>query len=216
MITRITLFTSYLHVTQMRFKSTYIFFFFLIAFCSSYLMQAQDAHLSQYYAAPIMLNPGLTGNFDGTYRLAAVYRDQWRSVMDDPFKTLSASFDMRRRLSKRSQYPDQLGFGISFFSDRADVSRFSTTSIMLSAAFHKSLDTRGNNYLSFGISGGINQRGLIYDNLTFNDMFNGVDGYTMPSDENLPNNNVVVPDFAAGVFWNVRPNQFASYHLGFS
>ncbi len=199
----------------MRYNSVY-FLFFGITLCCAFGLKAQDAHLSQFYAAPIMLNPGLTGNFDGSYRLAAVYRDQWRSVMDHPFRTFAASFDMRQRLSRRSQTPDMLGFGVAFLADRADHSRFSTTSVLLSGAFHKALNTRGTNYLSFGIAGGINQRGLIYDNLVFNDQFNGVDGYTDPSSENLPNNSVVVPDFGAGVFWNVMPTPEASYHLGFS
>ena len=56
--------------------------------------QAQDIHFSQFYASPLTLNPALSGFHDGTFRVAGIYRNQWRSVTT-PFQTYGASFDMR-------------------------------------------------------------------------------------------------------------------------
>jgi hypothetical protein len=39
-----------------------------------YLAQAQDPHFDQYYNFASQLNPALVGNYDGSYRLAALYR----------------------------------------------------------------------------------------------------------------------------------------------
>ena len=57
-------------------------------------ISAQDIHFSMFYASPITLNPALTGVFDGTYRVAAIYRNQWQSV-STPYNTFAASFDIK-------------------------------------------------------------------------------------------------------------------------
>jgi hypothetical protein len=51
--------------------------------------RAQDQHFSQFYAAPLSLNPALTGAMEGSYRVGTVYRDQWRKVMEQPIRTFS-------------------------------------------------------------------------------------------------------------------------------
>ena len=60
---------------------------------------AQDPRFSQYNAAPQILNPAMTGLFNGNYRVSAIYRSQWRSILGDEavplFRTFSGSFDMR-------------------------------------------------------------------------------------------------------------------------
>jgi len=38
---------------------------------------AQDPNFSQFFASPLTLNPALTGKFDGNFRLAGNYRNQW-------------------------------------------------------------------------------------------------------------------------------------------
>ena len=42
-----------------------------------FLLNGQDIHHSQFYTAPLNLNPGLTGIFNGDQRLALNYRRQW-------------------------------------------------------------------------------------------------------------------------------------------
>jgi hypothetical protein len=69
-----------------------------IALCCGLLFSAgsyaQDLHFSQFYNAPLNLNPGLTGVFSGDLRFGANYREQWASV-PVPYLTFSAAFDQK-------------------------------------------------------------------------------------------------------------------------
>ena len=40
----------------------------------------QDPHFSQFFSSPLTLNPALTGKFDGVFRAAGNYRDQWPAI----------------------------------------------------------------------------------------------------------------------------------------
>ncbi len=54
---------------------------------------AQDIHFSQYSASPLTLNPALTGNFNGFYRVSGIYRNQWPKLTSK-FVTYSVSADI--------------------------------------------------------------------------------------------------------------------------
>lgn len=45
------------------------------------IINAQNPHFSQFYTFASQLNPSLVGNYDGSYRVAAVYRNQWSSAL---------------------------------------------------------------------------------------------------------------------------------------
>ena len=62
-------------------------------FCITVLGYAQDNHFSQFYAAPMTVNPALTGLFDGRYRGIVNYRTQWNSILNTAFVTKGASGD---------------------------------------------------------------------------------------------------------------------------
>src|ERR1044071_9081282 len=78
---------------------------------------AQDPNFSQFFASPITLNPALTGKFDGVYRFAANYRNQWPTI-NNAYTTATASFDMGILKDRIPDY-DQFGIGIMGFTDRA-------------------------------------------------------------------------------------------------
>ena len=46
-----------------------------------------DPHFTQYYIHTSWLNPAMTGLFDGDYRIAGIYRNQWGNV-GSPFSTM--------------------------------------------------------------------------------------------------------------------------------
>jgi len=78
-----------------------LFFFALLFFTD---LSAQDKHFTQFYSSPLTLNPALTGAYIGRYRLSTVYRDQWRSVVETPFRTFAAELDVRFDVKTNSQY----------------------------------------------------------------------------------------------------------------
>ena len=192
-------------------KKILLFFFSLLFFAD---LSAQDKHFTQFYASPLTLNPALTGAYIGRYRLSTVYRDQWRSVVETPFRTFAAELDVRFDVKTNSQYKDAAAIGLLFFRDRATGIDFSTQQIALSGAYHKGLDFDNRQFLTLGFQGGISQRNVNYEQLTFGDQFNGINGYTFGTDEDLPGNNFSFGDLALGINYAFNPKPRTSLFVG--
>ena len=175
--------------------------FLLLIFlcCTSSNVMAQDKHFTQFYASPLTLNPALTGAMQGRYRLAAIYRDQWRGVLDDPYTTFSTAVDVNFDVEFDSRYKDQVAVGLLFFNDNVSGLDFSTNQIAFSAAFHKGLDYDKRQFLSLGIQGALSQRNINYEEITFHDEFNSIDLYNEPTQEIFPENNFSYGDFNVGL-----------------
>ena len=62
----------------------------ILLFCCT--AKAQDPHFTQYQSSPLLLNPTLTGFFNGDVRISGVYRNQWQNIAS-PFNTGSFSVD---------------------------------------------------------------------------------------------------------------------------
>ena len=58
---------------------------FCITLLNSNLIRSQDFHLSLYDAAPMFLNPALTGVVDSKFRVHAQYKNQWKIVSFKPY-----------------------------------------------------------------------------------------------------------------------------------
>jgi len=185
---------------------------------------AQDPRFSQYNASPLILNPGMTGLFNGNYRVAAIYRSQWSSILGDEavplFRTFSGSFDMR--FGGIGQMNDAFGFGAVFLSDKAGEAAFGTNQVNLSFAYHKSLSRDANHYITLGIQAGAAQRGLNYNNLRFGNQFDG-EGFnpTINPGEVIGDENFMFFDVNAGLMWYYaskrnkgRFNVYAGFSLG--
>ena len=158
---------------------------------------SQDRFFTQFYATPLEVNPALTGAIDGTYRVSLAYHDQWRGILDNPYQTYGVFGDFRFSLGDRSK--DYAGAGIAFVADRNGIFNYNTNQITVSGAFHKNLNGRSTQYLSGGFYLGILQRSVNYENLTFEDQFNGLDGYTPGTREDLPENNIATGDIGIGL-----------------
>jgi type IX secretion system PorP/SprF family membrane protein len=117
--------------------------------CATFALRGQDLHFTMFDRAPLWLNPAHTGNFEGTFRVGAVYRDQWRSFLgSNAFKTPLLYFDapIIRGLGKY----DWIGVGGSFVSDRAGMNRFGVSGGSLSGAYHLSLDKDRRTVITLG------------------------------------------------------------------
>jgi type IX secretion system PorP/SprF family membrane protein len=182
---------------------------------------ATDPHFSMFYAAPLLLNPAMTGAFDGNYRFSAIYRSQWGSVLGGEavpmFSTPAASFDFRT--NKAFMQGDAFGFGLYLMDDRAGESKFSTLQVGLSIAYHKSLDRRNEHFLSLGFSSSIWQRSINYAGLQFPDQNNqGQYDAGLPTGEYLVNNNFLFWDVNVGLMYTGRfgRRSRASGYIGIS
>ncbi len=176
--------------------------------------KTQDLNISQTYAAPLLLNPALTGAYNGNFRISALYRDQWSSLVGDPFRSFLISGDSRLSFGKRNKTGDHVGAGVLISSDKVNPYDFSTNSITFNGAYHKRLGEGKVNYLSVGIQFGLAQKNFSYENFTFQDQFNGVDDFPFGTRENLPANNFANFDLSLGLNYATQLKDNLSLEVG--
>ena len=184
-------------------------------------LAAQDAAFTQSFASPGTLNPALTGLFEGRYRIALNHRRQWPQQLETPFTTSSFGADFHYRLNNKRRDSDSFGAGIYFTNDRVAGVGFGHNQFMLGAAYHKTLDARGDRKLSIGAQLGIAQQTFGYGSLTFQDEFNGTTGFVRGSGgELLPENSISYADYQLGLNYSSTPTRrtavftgLAMYHL---
>lgn len=183
---------------------------------STTVSQAQDQDFTQFYTSPTTLNPALTGGMQSQFRVSFNYRDQWRNVLETPITTFAAAADFRFSIfNSGPSKKDAVGFGLVFYNDRP-TSTYSTNQAMLGGAYHKSLDRRGEKYLSLGFQAGVAQRNTNYSVLSFDDQFDGNTGYNDPTQEVLPENNFAYGDFAVGLNYSYTPERSLGFNTGVS
>lgn len=177
---------------------------------------AQDPNFSQFFVSPLTLNPALTGKFNGDFRIAGNYRDQWPEI-SKAFITSTVSFDMgilRNRLSDI----DGLGIGIMAMTDKTANGILSGNFISVSAAYHKGLDEDGFHQLGIGFQGSYSNKRLDGTKLNFLDELDQNGGWTVPSAETIDNRQVNTShfDFAIGVLYNGSTDGYNNFYLGTS
>lgn len=112
-------------------------------------MQSQEIYFSQYWLTPTALNPGLTGQFKGSYRGSGVARTQDRGI----YNMLGLTVDAPIIRGLRKQ--DWVGVGIHLGSsnDGNAAVRFKRNVYGLNAAYHIGLDKKQTRIFSIGVQG---------------------------------------------------------------
>lgn len=191
-------------------------YFYYLACCCLLLpgMRAngQDLHLSQYYAAPLYLNPALTGMVNGSFRVSLNHKNQWASITN-PYTTYVAAFDAPvKRVG--------LGFGAS--SQTAGDGGYRDLNLVGSFSYDVPLGS-GRSHIVFGVQGGIIQKSFDASKLTFDDQYDPSTGFSPdnPTGESFPQTSVLMPEVNAGLLYFYgsaisRVNPFvgiSSFHL---
>ena len=168
------------------------------AIVATFQANAQDLHYSQYNVQSSLLNPGLVGNYDGSYRIGAIFRSQWASALGSAgYQTVGADVDFC--LLEGYLKGDKLAIGVGFFNDRSGAAALTNTSANLTVAYHKSFGAEGQHRLSLGLQGAFLQTRV--DNPLFADQFNGFnETNSLSSSENF-SHGVYKFDFNAGLYW---------------
>lgn len=133
----------------------YLAAFFLCVF--SYI-QAQDFHLSLYDAAPLFLNPAMTGLIDTRMRAHLHFRNQWNALAYKPFTTTLVSFDVPK---------GKWGFGGQISNMRAGAGNLNILQVVGSTAYSVPVDKDKYHNLSLGLQLGFTQKRIEYQVLTF-------------------------------------------------
>jgi type IX secretion system PorP/SprF family membrane protein len=155
---------------------------------------AQDIHFSQFFQSPLLLNPALCGQFEGSYRVGLNQRTQWRSVTT-PYSTFAVGADANNITvpdglfnSKDGNFAElPLNGGISIYSDKAGDSQLKTTGINLMAG--KKIQSPFSNKSTFHVGAmlGFTSMKIDYSKLTYDSQWNGVNyDPNAPSGEVFP------------------------------
>ena len=171
-----------------------VFALFAVAVLSatSIRLTAQDIHFSQFFQSPLLLNPALCGQFEGSYRVGINQRTQWRSVTT-PYSTFAAGADANNITRPDGIFNSEDGNfkelpfhgGISVYSDKAGDSQLKTTGVNLMVAQQFKLSSAKKSALNVGAMIGYTSMKIDYSKLTFDSQWNGVN-----YDPNQPNGEV--------------------------
>lgn len=158
---------------------------------------AQDPQFTQFYAAPMYLNPAYTG-VTYEHRFVANYRNQWPGIKKT-YTTYMASYDYN--MASLSS-----GLGIAVMQDRAGTGGLTHTQFGINYAYHFKISKFAEIRMGANIS--YNIKKIDFDKLRFNDQITSGSAVSFEAN-NYEQLNYM--DFAAGALLNST-----QYWLGFS
>jgi len=162
-----------------KYSAKKIYFTIAIQFCCILsVLKAQDVELSQYWTAPLHINPAMAGISVGP-RASVNYRNQWPELGDGfngGFTTYMAGVD--GYIPKAHS-----GIGLLYTGDYIANGLLSTNKVTLSYAFQIKFSKKLG--LRLGIEGSFIHRRIKWNDLTFSDMINPYTGFY--NNVNVPN-----------------------------
>ena len=183
----------------------------LIGGCFTVLnCSAQDVHFSQFFNAPLALDPALIGQFDGDYRAHGIFRQQWRSVTV-PYRTFGAGGD-----AHDFGGVEGLGVGAWLFNDRAGDSRFNQFHMNLGASWTIHFGSAEQHGLSAGAQVGFTSLTIDTDDLSFDAQYNGF--YydpDRPTGETFRRYGSMHADVHTGIAYTFKPEARKLLQIGF-
>lgn len=180
-------------------------------------INAQDIHFSYYEFAPLTINPALTGNFLGSYRISGIYRDQWASVKGGrQYSTPNLAVDLPAIRGFRKQ--DWLGVGVNVFRDASFGFNLTTFRSSQSIAYHLALDKKQTSVISIGVQQIVGRRQLNRNaNIITEGSINANDPSFQDTDVNLiKTDNTKINDWSAGVTFHTFMNKTNYLQIGFA
>src|SRR5690625_7416620 len=94
-----------------------------------------DIHYSPLYMAPLHLKPAMAGVKNCNSRMIVNYRNQWATVLTNPYNTFSASYDQKVPVGRE----DYFGWGASAWGDVAGEAKYKQFMGRLTGSFSKKL-----------------------------------------------------------------------------
>lgn len=163
---------------------------------------AQDPEFSQYYAAPLYLNPAFSGTASD-HRLIANHRNQWPNVSNG-FVTYAFSYDYN--LSELNS-----GLGFMIVTDRAGTANLRSTVVNFQYSYKVNLN--GAWMLSSGLNFGLGFRNIDFNELIFGDQL------AFDSDGGVPSDDPILSSLQSSKYFDFGGGILAynrKFWLGFS
>jgi type IX secretion system PorP/SprF family membrane protein len=177
--------------------------------------EAQDIHYTQFTLQPLQQSPTSAGDFDGDYRFATLYRNQWATV-SVPYNTFGFAFDMKAFESKK--FTSFLGVGGNAFYDQAGDGKLQSIYVQIPVSYNVFIPIGKRNTMKIGagLYAGFLNKSLNTSRLQFDNQYSG-DVYdpNIPNAENFGNLSFIKPDIGMGYQVAFNVNQKASFGLAF-
>nr|MBS0037836.1 PorP/SprF family type IX secretion system membrane protein [Saprospiraceae bacterium] len=175
-------------------------------------LDAQEVHWTQYEMMPLLLNPAKTGDFNGTFRVGGIYRNQFSSITPDAFNTPGIYVDAP--VIKGFRDNDWVGAGGTIFVDRAGALGLQTGAFLLSGSYHLAIGKAANTYLVFGFQTGAFAK-RIRDIDAYNSEAN-ILGMDDPTQGTLTDQAENAQEYAGGLIFKTNFSERTFMELGFS
>jgi type IX secretion system PorP/SprF family membrane protein len=185
----------------------------LVLMIVTFNAQSQDLHFSQYFNAPLLVNPANTGFMpDGDYRISGSYRNQWAAI-SNPYKTMSLFGDVQ--LFQDRFENGWIGLGGGFYKDVAGSGNLTATKGFASVAYHQALGL--GSLISTGFGMGFMNKRVDFTKLTFDNQWNGkFFDVTVPPGEAFITNSVNFFSLQAGLNYAYFPTENTYLNFGYS
>ena len=189
---------------------------FVILSCLSTQISAQlDIHFSQFYAAPLTLNPAMTGVMNCQQRIGLNYRNQWASVLrDKAYQTVNAEFDGKATVGRY----DYFGYGVDLFTDQAGSLNFRQSDVAASFSYAKRMSGYRSraSYLVAGARIGLDNHAVnVQDAHWGSQNNNGVfDGNINSGETSFGRDSYLFLDVSAGLMWFTVIDENTNYFFG--
>lgn len=170
--------------------------FTLFAFLANF-SNAQDFHYSQFFNAPLHLNPGLTGIYNGDIRYMGNYRSQWANV---PAKYQTFTVAVDAKFIKKTFKKGFLSGGMELNYDQAGLSRMRLIDINLSGSYTATFSEHF--LMTVGAAGRVGQHSFDPADLSFENQYNETLGQynpDAPTGEYFDQTSHFFPDLSTGI-----------------
>lgn len=202
----------YCDKTKVMTKKALIVFLTIFA-ATGYSVQAQDPTFSQFFSSPLNVNPALTGNINGKWRVIGNFRDQWIGP-SSPYATGTLSFDTRL-FENRIPEGNTFGVGGMMMYDKAMQGALKSSYFSLNTSVNITLaEGDATHRLGIGIGGIYGNKRVDFSKLSFGEQFNGY-GF----DTNLPTQEASLANMkpyistSAGILYSIT-TEYSNLDIG--
>jgi type IX secretion system PorP/SprF family membrane protein len=164
-------------------------FFIGLFLLGGFFVKAQDIQFSQFYAAPIFLNPAFAGSSEMT-RFGVNYRNQWPGL-DHSLNAYSAYFD---------HYFFNLNSGVGLIVNGMNETMAGLSTTEVGIAYSYRLQLGFNSFLRFGGQASFFSRDANLNQLVFGSQINSNTG--------------AIGDFSGELFGPDSRHRYVDYHFG--
>jgi type IX secretion system PorP/SprF family membrane protein len=180
---------------------------------------AQDPSFSQFFSSPLNINPALTGNINGDWRLMSNFRDEWIGPAS-PYVTGTISYDQKLMQKNIPNVAEDniLGIGGMLMFDNAMSGIVKSTYASLNLSYSVKL-AEGEGFthrLGLGFGATYGHRSIDYSRLDFEEQFTGTGFNTsLPTGENALSNMKAFVSANVGILYSYT-TETSNFDLGVS